>query len=149
MLVLYLSDGNIIRERRNESRMPARNLQIVERAYGDAPLTDSPDLAPDAEFDLSDVYPDQPVMKGVEAMRRFRDGGPWGASLRFVPERFIEVDDERVLVFVHTRSRGRASGAEVATRIAHEFTLHEEMIVRVKVYRDRDDAARAAGIADA
>jgi hypothetical protein len=36
--------------------------------------------APDVAFDFSDVYPDRPVLLGVEEMRWFRETGPWGGS---------------------------------------------------------------------
>ena len=48
----------------------------------------------------SEIYPDQPVLEGVEEMRMFRESGPWGRSIRFEPERFFEIDGERVLALV-------------------------------------------------
>ena len=128
--------------------MSRENVEIAEGTYGDAPLTDSPHLAPDAEFDFTSVYPDQPVLRGIEEMRRFRDQGPWGASQSFEPDRFLDVDDERVLVLLRATSRGRSSGVEIATDIAHELTLRDGMIVRVKVHRSSADGLAAVGLAD-
>ena len=105
-----------------------------------------PDIAPDAEFDFTAVYPDQPVLRGTEEMRSFRDRGPWGQSIRFQPERYFDVDDERVLVFVRVTSTGQASGTPVETRIAHEFMLRDTLIVRVKVHRDRSQALADLGL---
>ena len=113
-----------------------------------APLTDIARIAPDAEFDFTDVYPDQPVLRGIEEMRRFRDGSPWGRSLHFEPESYFDVDDERVLVFLRATSIGQASGAEVESRVAHEVTLRDGLIVRVKVYRDRAEALKAMRLAE-
>jgi ketosteroid isomerase-like protein len=124
----------------------SRNVEIVADAYQAGPLSNSIHLAPDAEFDFTSMYPDQPVLRGIEAMRGFRDEGPWGGSIRFEPQRYFELDDQRVLVFVAATSVGRSSGAPVTTQIAHEFTLRDGLIVRVKVHRSRADARTATGL---
>jgi ketosteroid isomerase-like protein len=105
-------------------------------------------FAPDVEFDFSAIYPDQPALRGVGEMRGFRDAGPWGRSIHFEPERYFDVDDERVLVFVRVSSRGQASGAAVESRVAQEFTIRDGLIVRVKVHRDRREALEAVGLAE-
>lgn len=102
-------------------------------------------VAPEAEFDFTAVYPDGPVLQGIEEVRRFRDDVPWG-SLSFEPERYIEVDAERVLVFVRAVGVGRLSGVAGKARLAHEFTVHDGRLTRFKVYGDRDQALRAAGL---
>jgi ketosteroid isomerase-like protein len=71
---------------------------------------------------------------------------PWGRSLKLVPERFFDVDDERVLVFVHASAEGEGSGAPVEGRSATEFTVRDGAIVRVKLYKDRTEALEAAGL---
>jgi ketosteroid isomerase-like protein len=127
--------------------MSQENLEIVRKGYEDpSPLTSAMRFAPDAEFDFTAVYPDQPVLRGVEEMRRFRDAGPWGRSIHFQPERYFDVDDECVLVFVSVTSTGQASGAAVESRVAQEFTIRDGLIVRVKVHRDRSEALQAVGL---
>ena len=111
-----------------------------------APLASYKRLAPDAEFDFTAAYPDQPLLRGVEQMRTFRDSGPWGPSISFEAERYFDVDDERVLVFVRATASGQLSGTPVETAIAHEFTLRDGLIVRVKVHRNRDEALKAVGL---
>jgi hypothetical protein len=127
--------------------MSQENVEIVRHQYqGAGPLTDAARIAPNAEFDFTEVYPDQPVLRGVEEMRSFRDRGPWGRSIHFDPERYFDVDDERVLVFVRVTSTGQASGAAVETRIAQEFTIRNGLIVRVKIHRERAGALKAVGL---
>jgi ketosteroid isomerase-like protein len=127
--------------------MSEQNVELVRCAYLDpAPLSDGAHVAADAEFDFSEVYPDRPLLRGLEEMRRFRDSGPWGRSIHFEPERYFDVDDERVLVFVRVTSTGQASGAAVESRIAQEFEIRGGQIVRVKVHRDRAHALRALGL---
>jgi ketosteroid isomerase-like protein len=106
-------------------------------------------VAPDAEFDFTAVYPDEPIVRGIAELRRFRDSGPWGGSpVQFEPERFFEVDDERVLAFVRVSATGQQSGAQVDTRVAHEFTIRAGQVVRFKVYENRDQALEAVGLAE-
>jgi ketosteroid isomerase-like protein len=127
--------------------MSQENVEIVRQGFLDpAPLSSGAQLAPDAEFDFTAIYPDRPVLRGIEEMRGFRDAGPWGRSISFEPERYFDVDDERVLVFVRASSEGQTSGAAVETRIAQEFTIREGLIVRVKVYQDRIEALKAVGL---
>ena len=129
--------------------MSEENTELARRVFLDPrPLTENAHLSPAAEFDFTDIYPDQPVLRGVEEMRRFRDGGPWGSTIRFEAERFVDVDDERVLVFVRATSTGQTSGVPVNSSIAHELTIRDRSIVRVKVYRDRARALAAAGLAE-
>ena len=129
--------------------MSAENVEIVRRIYlNPAALTDAAPMAPDAEFDFTAVYPDQPVLRGIDAMRSFRDAGPWGRSQRFQPERYLDVDDERVLVLVRAIATGRGSGVSVETRIAHEITIRGGVIVRVKVHRGHSEALKAVGLED-
>lgn len=127
--------------------MSEQNVAIVREAFAyPGPLTSARQLAPDAEFDFTNLYLDQPLMRGVEEMRAFRDAGPWGASIHFEPERYFDVDDERVLVFVRVSAAGERSGTPVETLIAHEFTLREGVIVRLKAYADRAQALSAVGL---
>jgi ketosteroid isomerase-like protein len=102
-------------------------------------------MTPSTEFDFTAAYPDRPVMRGIEELRRFREEGPW-EELSFEAERFFDVDGERVLVFVRVDARGKGSGAPVELRNAHEFTIREGVLVRFKVYGDRDEALEAAGL---
>jgi ketosteroid isomerase-like protein len=69
-----------------------------------------------------------------------------GHSIDFQPERYFDVDEERVLVFVRVTSTGQTSGAPVDSRVAQEFTVRDGLIVRVKVYRDRAEALKAVGL---
>jgi ketosteroid isomerase-like protein len=132
--------------------MSQENVEIVRSVYADpSGLTAgaSGKVAPDAEFDLSGAYPDAPILSGVEEFRRFRDGGPWsGSAIQFEPERFFDVDDERVLVFVRVTATGRASGAPVEMRVAHAFTIRDDLVVRFKVYASRAEALEAVGLSE-
>jgi hypothetical protein len=103
-------------------------------------------IAPDVAFDYSALYPDGPVLRGIEAWRNHADSLPWGRSLQLVPERIFDVDDERVLAFVQASAEGQGSGVPVVARSATEFTIRDGSIVRVKLFKDRTEALEAAGL---
>jgi ketosteroid isomerase-like protein len=122
------------------------NVEIVREALeSGAPLTDYERFAPEAEFDFT-AFPDQRLLRGVQEMRAFRDSGPFGRSVSFTVERYVDVDDERVLVLVHATMVGQQSGTPVHNEGAQEFTLREGSIVRMKVYADRSEALKAVGL---
>jgi ketosteroid isomerase-like protein len=134
--------------------MSQENVEIVRRMYADFGLyrrrveaaARAGLIAPDAEFDYSALYPDGPVFRGVEAWGDYADSLPWGRSLKLAPERFFDVDSERVLVFVQASGEGEGSGVPVEVRSATEFTIRDGAIVRVKMYKDRTEALEAAGL---
>jgi ketosteroid isomerase-like protein len=134
--------------------MSQENVEIVRGIYCRTLALD-PDLlvalaefaAPDTEFDFTDAYPDGRVVRGVEGVRRIAAKWPWD-DLHFDPERFVDVDAERVLVFVRARATGVGSGIPVERRTAHECTFSGGRLVRFKVYGDRTEALEAAGLRD-
>jgi ketosteroid isomerase-like protein len=134
--------------------MSRENVEIVRGIYCRTLALD-PDLLvalaefaePDTEFDFTDAYPDGKVVKGVEGVRRIAAKWPWD-DLQFDPERFFDVDAERVLVFVRARATGVGSGIPVERRTAHECTFSGGRLVRFKVYGDRTEALEAAGLRD-
>ena len=127
--------------------MSEQNVEIVRAAFASAdPLSSYERLALDAEFDFTAIYPDQPLLRGIEQIRAFRDSGPWGKSITFTAERYFDVDEERVLVFVHATASGQHSGIPVEAAVAHEFTLREGLIVRVKIHLSRLEALEDVGL---
>jgi ketosteroid isomerase-like protein len=132
--------------------MSEENVELVRRLYADPRgLTDAKNelVAPDAEFDFTAVYPDRPTLRGVEDFRRFRDSGPFGGSpIRFEPERFFDLDDERVLVFVAVTGTGQGSGVPVEIQVAHECTIRDGLLVRLKVHLNQAEALEATRLPD-
>ena len=132
--------------------MSQENVEIVRSVYADPrglTAAASDKVAADAEFDFTAVYPDRPIVRGVEELRRFRDSGPWsGSPIHFEPERFFDVDDARVLVFVRVSATGDKSGAQVDIRVAHEFTIRDDRVVRFVVHGNRDQALGALGLSE-
>lgn len=126
--------------------MAEEALEIVRGIYCRTLRLD-PDLlvalaefsGPDTEFDFTDAYPDGPVVRGIDGVRRIASNWPW-EGLQFEPERFVELAPERVLVFVRAVATGVGSGVPVERRTAHECTFSDGQLVRFKVYSDREQA---------
>lgn len=130
--------------------MSQENVERLRAAYADPRgmiAAAAGQVAADAVFDFSRAYPDQPVFQGVENLARFRAEGPWG-ELQFEPERFIDVDDERVLVLVRVTAVGESSGVRGVAEGAHEFTIRDGLVVYFRAYGDRAEALAAAGLAE-
>jgi hypothetical protein len=126
--------------------MSQENVEVVREFYADPDPwgTFTARVAPDAEFDFTALYPDGPVLHGIDEARRFRDEVPWD-MLHFEPERLIEVDEERVLALVRALGVGQLGGVSGEARVAHEFTIRAGLLIRFKVYGDQAEALEAAG----
>jgi len=130
--------------------MSEQNVRLVRDAYaspGALFASFSNRMAPEAEFDFKAIYPDRPVLKGVESLRRFREQGPW-EELKYEPGRFLAIDDERILVLVKVSAIGRGSGVPVELHNAHEWTIRDGFLVRFKVYGDQAQALAAVGLSE-
>jgi ketosteroid isomerase-like protein len=130
--------------------MSSRNVEIVRRLYQDfnqGALDSMLEGAnADVEFDASERLPDEGVIRGRDAYRRFfeRTFDTW--------ERFVvEVDElldagDAVVALVRLSGVGKSSQVTVEESTAHVIWLREGRPYRVKVFADRDDALRAAGL---
>ncbi len=130
----------------------SQKLDIVKAIYaawekGDWSSTDWAD--PEIEFEMVGGLIEG-SWTGVAEM-----GKAWGAmvsawdDLTADPEEFREIDDERVLVFLHNSGRGRESGIElenITVRAANVFTVRDGKVSKLVLYWDRDRAIEDLGI---
>jgi ketosteroid isomerase-like protein len=134
--------------------MSEENVELIRQAFAEyggsasgwEEVASSGLIAADAEFDISALYPDAPVIHGLTDWLNFVDSLPWGRSTKLEPERFFDVDEERVLIFMRVTAKGEGSGVPVEIRDAHEYTIRDGVLVRMKVYADRAEALEAAGL---
>ena len=66
----------------------------------------------------------------------------WERPLTVEAEEFLTSGD-RILALIHWTGRGKGSGAPLEARGAHLWTFREGLVVRLEVYRDRDEARAA------
>jgi|SRR5215208_3460423 len=132
--------------------MSQENVDLVRAFYSEAregawvaAIANRDRVAPDVEFDLSAVYPDAPLIRGFDRVIRWADSGPRGRSVKLEAERVLEIDDERVLVLVKVTAKGGESGVPVEMRDAHELTIRDGSLTRVKVHPDQQKALRDLG----
>jgi ketosteroid isomerase-like protein len=65
---------------------------------------------------------------------------------RAVPDEFRELDDERVLVLLRGRGRGKTSGAPIQHRGATLFHVRDGVVVRLVAYPEGDRALADLGL---
>jgi ketosteroid isomerase-like protein len=89
------------------------------------------------------------VYHGHDGLRKFfRDiEDAWGDENSLEPEAYFDLG-ERTLAFYLLHARGRHSGAEVATPIAHVYRWREGLVVHGKSYLHKEDALNDLGVSE-
>jgi ketosteroid isomerase-like protein len=96
---------------------------------------------------IEDAPDDVGEMHGVAAARRYvEDWLDMFEDIVNVPQELLDVGDERVIAVQHVTGRARLSGVETELRYAVVYTLRDGKIVRVKEYRNREQALDAVGL---
>ena len=96
-------------------------------------------LDPDIEWRA----PMQGVLRGVDEVLAFWRSLPDQFSeFRLEPEEFVSAGDH-VLVIVHSRAKGRNSGAELEGRTGHLWTFEHAKVVRYHAYATREEGLAA------
>ena len=131
--------------------MSQQNVEIV-RASLDASMRGDwesafRDVAPNFELDLSrTIGPVPGVYRGEEAQRVLIDFLESWQSVRVEPREFIE-EGEHVVVPTTEHFVGR-DGIGVQARNTWTWTIRDGMIVRTCLYRDKQEALKAAGLTE-
>jgi ketosteroid isomerase-like protein len=129
--------------------MSQENVEIVRKLYAGLGKGDMWGAAP-----LFDPTIELHRYGGQPGSWRGLDGLATGAKdymeafhdLRIEGERFVDLGDEKVLVFRSDHGRGRDSGLPFAQELADVLTLREGRIVKWESYWDRADALEAVGL---
>jgi ketosteroid isomerase-like protein len=61
------------------------------------------------------------------------------------PEQYFVADD-RIVVFVHVRSRPKGSSAWVENRVGHLWTFRDGKVLRFEIFPERNRALEAVGL---
>ena len=132
--------------------MSQENVEIVRRSmesYADQDLDAVlADAVPEVEFDWSNSpAPDRGVYIGHAAVRAFLEARDEALEERRLERvNVVPGASETVVYTALMRERGRASGAEVTTRIALVYKLREGKIIHLAVYQTSDEALKAVGL---
>jgi ketosteroid isomerase-like protein len=129
------------------------NLDLVRSLYVDWGRGDYGSVAwadPAIEFAIVDG-PSPGTWKGVEEMvRGYREVMTAWEDYSAEAEEYRELDEERVLVLIHLRGRGKASGMEIGQiypNAAGVFHVRDGKVTRIALYWDRERALADVGLA--
>src|SRR5690349_242379 len=104
---------------------------------------------PEIAFGFADG-PEPGPWQGLGA--RSRHYGDWlrgWKDFTAEPERYIAVDDRRILVLVRNSARGRMSGVELDARsVANLFELDHGRVTKLMLYMDRTRAFADLGLTE-
>jgi ketosteroid isomerase-like protein len=122
--------------------MSEENVEIVRRFL----LLEVEEALAYADPDIVWNPTEESAARGHDAIRAslVRWKGEWD-DYQLLPEEFEQKGD-RVVVAVHMRGRGRASGIEVDARLYDVYTLSDGKIVRMDQFTERSEAFEAAGL---
>jgi len=127
--------------------MSQENLELVRSIYADwqrGEFFSTTDWAdPEIEYVIVDG-PDAGSWRGLSAMAKtmHRILSTW-ENARVEADDYVELDDERVLVFNHLSGRGKASGLDVGQlqrNGAAVLHIRDGKVTRYVSYNDRDRA---------
>ena len=105
-------------------------------------------LAPDFELhQASSIVDTAGVFRGPGALREPLDEllGSFD-EVTYEPQRFLEAPGGEIVMIVHARARGRASGMQVENDIGWVWTVRDGRATRMVVYEEPDDALAAVGL---
>jgi len=131
--------------------MSQENVEALRRAYdkwAQGGFTARELFDPNIETVWAADLPDRHIDRGVEAL--WTSGREWLSAwdaFRLEAEAFLPADD-KVVVLIVIRGRGKGSGVDVATEGAHVWTMRRSKAVRVEAYMDRAEALEAAGLSE-
>jgi ketosteroid isomerase-like protein len=131
--------------------MSQENVEIVRKlldVYNHRTFGENADLIdPDIVWDLSRVdLPDATSYTGPLEFTDFVNTWEEGfASEHMEAEEVFDAGD-RVVVMIHQRGRGKASGIDVEQRFAMIWTVRGGRAIRMEMYPTREEALEAVGL---
>jgi ketosteroid isomerase-like protein len=105
---------------------------------------------PEVEMVWAEEMPDATrTVRGLSAVEtEIRNWlAPWD-EYRWIPDKFIVVEEGVVLVFVTARGRGKGSTVEVEAHWAHLWTFREGKATRLEGFIDPAQALEAVGLSE-
>jgi ketosteroid isomerase-like protein len=131
--------------------MSQENVEALKAVYAKWGAGDfwTPDIFdPEVEVVWAEAMPDTGVDRGLAAVEMAIRGwlAAWDET-RWVPERFLPVDD-RVVVLFTAQGRGKGSNVDVVAHWAHIWTFRKGKATRIEGFVDQAEALKAAGLSE-
>jgi ketosteroid isomerase-like protein len=130
--------------------MSRENVAAAKRIYESRNRGDADSVLaecdPDVEWHPHLAMLSRESIRGHDGVREYMASlqEDW-ESFRHEPEQFFDAGD-KVVVFLHTYARGRASGVDVDVPVAHVLTFKRGKCSCFVSYHDRPEALRVAGL---
>ena len=127
-----------------------KQAEIVRGVYerwGEGDFDTAAVFDPAAELVMPPELPDSGTYVGIERIADYMRGflEPW-TQLTMVAEAITEASEGIIVVDVLQQGVGSGSGAATELSYAHVWTFRGEKVVRLEAFREREAAARAAGL---
>jgi ketosteroid isomerase-like protein len=130
--------------------MSRENLEVVERAEAALSKRDIDSYLACCAEDIRVWAPWGPVegiYEGQDGVRRFwADIEAALPDLRVTVERMESIGSERVVAFLRSSARARASGVPVDLETANVYDLADGRITGLRIFADREEALEAARV---
>jgi ketosteroid isomerase-like protein len=134
--------------------MSEENVEALRRLFALVGEGGNPEalyelLDPSVELIIPPSDIDAGRYAGHAGVRRYfrRWAGTW-ESWHFHPESLVDAGDDRVVVGLYQRARGKGSGVEVENRPGQVWTFRDGLVVRWENYSTLAEALAAAGLSE-
>jgi len=130
--------------------MSRQNVDAAKRIYASRNRGDVgavlAECDPDVEWHPHLATVSRQPIRGHDGVRKYLVSlqEDW-ESFHHEPEQFFDAGD-KVVVFLHTYARGRASGVDVDVPVAHVLTFERGKCLEFVSYHDRAKALEVAGL---
>lgn len=122
-------------------------LDEIYAAWGQGDYSRSDFLHPDYELVFASGFLDTGVFKGwTEAWRGWKEWLDQWESWRYVPTRYIELDEDRIAVFIDMQGVNRTTGLELASDSANLWEFEDGLVRRLTLYAHREDMIEQLGL---
>lgn len=131
--------------------MSQENLEIVLRGYEAYARGDLAAMLGDIDTEIITYReePDGATFNGPDGL--LKAVAEWVEDFEdftFVPEEFIDANDEQVLVRVHQTATGAQSGAHIEGHFWFVHTLSGTKVIRLDMFASKEKALEAVGLSE-
>ena len=104
------------------------------------------DIHPEAELHEWPEAPGAQSYRGPDGLRRALE--VWFEAWEWMQVEITDIQeiDDRILVTLHQRAKGKGSEVEVGVDTYNVYTFENGKVTRVELFLNRDDALEAAGL---
>ncbi len=131
--------------------MSHENLEIVQRGYEAYARGDMAAMLGDLDAEMITYReePDGATFHGPDGL--LKAIAEWVEDFEhftFVPDEFIDANDDQIVVQVHQTATGAQSGAQIEGHFWFVHTLRGAKVVRLDMFASEAKAFEAAGLSD-